>query len=300
MSSPTTGPKKLLVASLKFTNETSFTYSKEQITVLASGIKNFYNASSRGLIQVTDEVFLVDVPIVGNATSVLDQGAPYVKIKYPGRDMYIIVSPFVHGDHSWPAQGYAYVFSCLITTGNHETGHILKLQHSDTWSQASNGTWTLEKMQDGLSVMSRFSSNGLASPQYYFLGWFPLNEIVNVVSLPATITLKRINNFTGLGNSVVIVDEKLTKNQKQLFISFPQETKFFGAKPCVVLHLTYGSPYISGSEKIKTFTQGYYDEQFTGLNIEIASSTSSTVTVNITNVVPTVPYIVDNEPLDNQ
>jgi len=64
MSSPTTGPKKLLVASLKFTNETSFTYSKEQITVLASGIKNFYNASSRGLIQVTDEVLMFQLLVM--------------------------------------------------------------------------------------------------------------------------------------------------------------------------------------------------------------------------------------------
>jgi len=275
---------KLLVVEPKFIGETCYAFTPPQLHNLAVEICSFYRSNSRGLLTVTPFVQQVELNVDGH--TVLGQTST-IKNKFPGFLFYIIVSPFVNGDHSGDSVGY--VKSCLYETGNHETGHLLHLQHSDTWQQVGNN-WSLIPMQDGLSCMSKDPSAFLAAPQYIFLNWIPVSEVVKVATLPATFKLQRISSFgsiEGVG-TVAMVASSLTLNGKVLYISYPQGSGFFGSKPTVALHLEYGN---SGSEKIKQFTNGYYDAHFSGLTVSLVANTDGTITVTVTDAKPAEPIV---------
>ena len=267
---------KLLVVEPKFNDQQKYNYTTDQLKNLANEIVSFYKTNSRNLLTLEPVVEQTEINEPGH--TVLSQ-TDTIKNKFPGYLFYIIVSVFVTGDHSGLSVGY--VNSCLYESGNHETGHLLRLQHSDTWV-FQNNNWSLIPLQDGLSCMSKDPSEYLVSLQYIFLGWIPNNEILNITELPTTFKLQRISSFGQIKDAytVATVSDTLTINKKVLYISYPQVTKAFGSKPNVALHLEYNN---SGSEKIKQFTNSYYDEHFTGLYVSFESNTDGTVTVTVTD-----------------
>lgn len=270
--------KKLLIVGPKFQNETSYEYTLQQLKSFGNNISNFYQRNSRGLLHIIPEEKIIDVPVVGSAHSVLGITS-YIRQHYPGYDYHAIVSKFVHGDHA--GTEFCYINNCLYQSGEHECGHLLGLNHANSWKEINNN-WQLIPYQDGLSVMSAFASTCLSSPQYIYLGWTPDNEICKITNLdkPQTVTLKRISDFNNNDHfSIITIDKTLTKNGKIAYISYPQVTKSLGNQPCVALHIDYNSG--AGSEKIKEITQYYFDQHFTGLNIKISSGDSNTVTVVI-------------------
>ena len=279
---------KLLVVEPKFSDQSAYNYSIPQLLNLAKEISTFYTMNSRDLLKLTPFVEQVEIDAVGS--TVLSQTS-FVKNKFPGYLFYILVSIFVTGDHSGNEVGY--VVSCGYEAGNHETGHLLRLQHSDSWTLVGT-QWTLVPLQDGLSCMSKDPSGYLAAPQYQFLSWIPSDEILEITSLPSTFTLQRISNFGALKgvHTIANISPTLTKNNKVLYISFPQISKAFGSKPSVALHLEYAN---SGSEKIKQFTSGYYDSYFTGLYISLVPNKDGTVTVSVTNTEPSTPVVNEIE-----
>jgi hypothetical protein len=274
---------KLLVVEPKFNGQTSYNYTVAQLKNLGNEITKFYKTNSRGLLTLTPFVEQLEINAAGS--TVLSQ-TTLIKNKFPGYLFYILVSVFVNGDHSGDSVGF--VKSCQYESANHETGHLLRLQHSDTWVLQGT-TYTLVPLQDGLSCMSKDPSGYLVAPQYVFLGWIPSDEILKISSLPATFKLQRISDFGSIKGvpTVAMVSESLTKNAKVLYISYPQVSKGFGPKPSVVLHLEYGN---SGSEKIKEFASEYYDSYFTGLNVSLVSNADGTITVTVTNTPPSASH----------
>lgn len=269
----TTGNKKLLVAGLIFSNEPKSDFTMQQLANLANSISDFYERNSRGLLKMATEHYQVHVPVVGSNHAVTNIASKQIKNQYPDRDYYIIVSSYVNGDHSGLKCGY--VKSCLYQSGIHECGHLIGLNHSNTWV-LTNGKWNLETYQDGLSAMSKFSSPCLAGPQYLFEKWIPDEEIITVSS-DTTITLKRINNYTDKVHSIAIVNQPYSN--KTLYITAPQANNFFGTKMYIALHLGYNE--CAGSEKIQTFANKYNDTEFSGLNFEVISSDNNTITLSI-------------------
>lgn len=302
------GIKTVLVAGLKFSNEASHANSFGQCNTAAQGLADFYRRNSRNMLNLKVEVKLIDVPFPGDANSVLSKGGPYVKQQFPGKDIYVIVSKFVSGDHS--GNGFAYVMGTLTRDVEHECGHVLGLAHAGAYSYTGKGT-TYDQYGDGLSVMSRFASNYLTSPAYVYLGWMPESEIVRITDanqLPATFNLKRINNYGAAGTSVVIFDSSILKNKggRNAYLSFPQHTKFWGSKPFAVLHLVNGEAIDTGhgmnggSAKIKTFGSSFYDSIFTGLNMQIQPGTSDTqLIIKVSLQPPATAYPVEVVPADD-
>lgn len=271
------GTLKIMVAGLKFTNENKHQYTLNQVKNAGESMAEFYNRNSRGLLSINIVPKLVNIPFVGDASSVLGRAGPYVKDKFPGCDFYVLISRFVKGDH----QGgkFAYCKTTLIQSIKHETGHCLNLAHAGAYKY-SGDSFTYDQYGDGLSPMSAYDSSCLTSPAYHYEGWTPESEIVVIDSsdkLPATFELKRINNFSAPGISIVIIKASVLKNPtgRDAYISYPQQTKFFGTTPFVALHLlngaavTTGKGYGGGSAKVKTFAKEYYDKFFTGLNMVI-------------------------------
>jgi hypothetical protein len=294
------GTKKVIVVGIKFTNEASHEYSISQVNTAAHAMANFYNGNSRGLLQVDIETHLVNVPFIGSNTGVLSHAGPYIKTMFPGKDIYVIISKFVNGDHA--GSGFAYVKTTLSRDIEHECGHCLKLAHSGAYIYDSKGNYTYDDYGDGLSPMSKFgNSSCLTSPQYFFLSWTPSSEIVTideVNKLPATFQLKRINNFGKAGISTIIFKAGVLKNPtgRDAFLSFPQYTKFFGSKPFAALHFRLEG----GSAKIKTFGSGYYDSDFTGLNMKIESgSTTDLLIITVSLNIPTISYTPEDVPEDD-
>jgi hypothetical protein len=297
-----TGDKKVLIAGVKFTNEKEHTYSLQQLRMCGSGMVKFFNKNSRNLLQMHLEMKLVDVPFVGNKTSVTNQAGPYVKNKFPGKDIYIIVSKFLDGDHA--GGGFAYCQNTLTRTVVHEVGHCLGLAHAGAYVYKGKG-YDYDQYGDGLSPMSRYPANCLTSPAYCYLGWIPDSEIVtisNLNQLPSTFKLKRINNFGAPGISVIRFKSDLLKNKdgRDAFLSFPQQTKFFKNKPFAALHLLNKQKqgFGGGSAKIKTFAKAFYDSIFTGLDMVIESGTTTTeLVITVSQKSPTVSHEIEVVPL---
>jgi len=221
-----------------------------------------------------------------------------VKNEFPGKDIYIIVSQFVDGDHY--GNGFAYVKNLLIQTVEHECGHCLGLAHAGSYGSDES----YNQSGDALSVMSAYPSNCLTSPAYYYLGWTPASEIITInqsTQLPQTFMMKRINDFSTVGISTVIFEAGILLNPtgRDAFLEFPQETTFFGTTPFAALHFRNGtnSGFGGGSAKIKTFSKAYYDSTFTGLNMVIEKLSNATqLVITVSRTAPTTPYGIEEVP----
>jgi len=297
------GNKKVIVAGIKFTNEDSHEFSLQELKIAANGMVNFYNKNSRNILRVYAECHLIDVPFIGSPSTVANQAGPYVKQMFPGRDIYVIISKFVdenHGDQT--GKDFAYVKNTLIRDIQHECGHCFRLAHAGSYLYNGKG-YTYDQYKDGLSPMGKFSATCLTGPAYDYLSWIPEKEkivVSDVSQLPATFKLKRINNFTTSGLSMIIFKKEVLKEQeKDAYLSFPQPTQYFKDKPFVALHLRNPTKdgFGGGSVKIKTFANAFYDKLFTGLNMKINDSSNiDQIVITVSLTAPACPYAIEVVP----
>jgi len=296
---PINGTKKVIIVQLKFLNEPSYKYKPKEVSDAIQKMVNFYKYNSRNTFSFITRIQSVSLLYKGSNTAVINKAGPEVKKRYPGNDIYVLVSNFVTTNRS--GAGFVYVKNLLVQTLEHECGHRIGLTHAGVFIYTGTG-YTYDEYGDGLSSMSGFPSGCLTSPQYYYLGWTPASEIItieNKAQLPAKITLKRINNFSDNLASIIEIKSTLLKNPtgRDAFVSFPQRTKFFKNKPFVALHLRNAD---GGSAKVKSFASAFYDSIFTGLNMQIdPSSTADQLTITVSVIKPTSKYPVEVVPADD-
>jgi hypothetical protein len=295
------GNKKVIVASIKFTNDQDHDFTIQQLKYASGAMTKFYNTNSRNQLNVYTECHLIDVPFEGSETAVTSKAGPYVKQKFPGRDIYIIISKYVN-NHS--GKGFAYVKNTLIRTIKHECGHCFRLAHAGAFVYNGKG-YTYDQYGDGLSPMGgQGDSSCLTAPAYDFLSFTPESEKVvvsDLTQLPATFKLKRINDFKTKALSMLIFKAGILKNKdKDAYLSFPQQTRFFKDQPFAALHLRNlnADGYGGGSAKIKTFAKAFYDQIFTGLNIIIDPvSTTDQLVITVSMTPPNISHKVEVVPL---
>ena len=287
------GVKKVFIAKIKFIDEYQFNYSTIELKKATRDIANFYNTTSRNIVQIVPEVQMILVPFSG---TLINQVGPYIKNRFLDNDIYIIMSKFVDNDHT--TNEFTYVKN--ITDINRNFARSLGLDYAGAYIYNGKG-YTYDQSGDGSSIISKYSGTYLTSPAYFYLGWTLSSEIItidNITKLPATFRLKRIINLSESGISTLIFKNTILKNSngRDAFISFPQPTKYFGNKPFVALHLKTGS--FGGSTKIKTFKNGFYDSIFTHLNIKVENtSTTNQLVITVSLTPPTIAYPIELVPI---
>lgn len=272
---------KMLCVSLQFANEPKNDFTISNVNNLARGISNFYLKNSRGLLKIIYKTNLIKVPFVGAPKNV-NRAEQYVINNNPDYDIYAIMTKY-NGDTDNAGNRIAHLSSPLVRTGCHEVGHLLGLGHAGSYVYNKN-KYELDYYGDGLSVMSKYPSNFLTGPQYYYLNWTPTNEVMIIkdkTSLPTTVTLKRLNIYDLDGLSTLIIKSNIfrkdEKSGRDLFITYPQPNKFFDKKPYIAMHLQNDG----GSQKIKTFTKSYLDKFFTNIKVTILKSSFEYITIQI-------------------
>ena len=101
---------------------------------------------------------------------------------------------------------------------------------------------------------------------------------------------------------MIIFKANILKQQaKDAYLSFPQPTKFFKDQPFAALHLRNPNAdgYGGGSAKVKTFAKAFYDQIFTGLNMTIdpSSTTTKQLVITVSMSAPAIAHKVEVVPL---
>lgn len=239
---------------------------------MGNAISSFAERNSRGLLKIDSKGFENKVPF-NAAKKNVNQAEKYVKNIHKGFDMYAICT-LLAGPNA--GGNTAHLRGDLKSTATHEVFHLLSLGHSGQY-KTEKGKVKLDMYGDNMSIMSRYPSNTLTSPQYYHLGWTKKEEVAviyeNDMKVPGTVktfTLSRLNNERGDTLTTVIYARN---DVRACFISYPQAFD----KPGVAMHLSSGG----GSQLVKRVMNEYHDTHFTGLEIKILSFNKETNQVTI-------------------
>ena len=278
--------KKLICIGIIYTDN-AFDVTPSNCKSLANAIKDFYETNSRGLVHFNVSSSVVKVPYPAKPANV-NKAEQFAISKCPGFDLYAIVLNCISTPHA--GGKIAHLKTFLKRDGQHETGHLLDLEHAGSY----DNKFVLDSYGDALSVMGRFPSSFLTAPQYQFKKWVPEEEIATYTSGSQTFTLKRVIDFTSPGLSMVMI---VPKEGRSSFISFPQGNKYYGSKPYLALHLQNGG----GSQKVKTFTTEFYDTHFTGLHIKILLTGPNTITFTVDyNSQISSSYVLETDPTPDE
>ncbi len=281
---PLSGKKKIAVLSIKWQNS-EIHASIDVCKQISFDIKEFYETQSRNLLSIDTDIGIVSVPLDGTKQN-LHRAELICKNKYKGYDYYAILNSLnaIEGKMSSNAgRGIAHLRGNDSRTAKHEIGHLFNLGHSGAYIYNTDGSILYDQYKDGYSVMSKYTSNTLASSQYYYLGWIKPEEIIMWSNNIKKYKLKRINDFNTKENSVVIISSNILEKHKKIsnltgssaFISVVtnKETK----ELAIILHVSKDG----SSRRIKLVNSEYYDDKFTGLRIKILNKDNNTVTFTV-------------------
>lgn len=271
-------PQNLASVGLHYTNGDPNGASKA--ASVGRQIALFFKRNSRGLLTIKDKAFQVNVPFTYVRKNV-NSAIAYVKKQKPDFDLYaMIVGTIQSVSHA--GGKVAVLRGALYRDAQHEVGHLLGLGHAGAYKM-EKGKLVLDAYGDGESVMSRMPSSYLTAPQYYHLGWLRKEEVA-MHEPGQTYVLRRISDFGGEGLAAVAIpnaqfwgkdapDAKLgAKGTRDAYISY--SSKF---ENCVVLHLSQGG----GSQRVKLFSDEYFDKDFTGLHIKVLKKDAKNATISI-------------------
>lgn len=230
---------------------------KDRRTIVCAA--QFYHDNSRGLLTlVPEEGHTVDVPYDGNHSHV---AAAEKIVKQTFHANYYVVPSIFTNPHA--GGGIAHVKSAQFMTAGHEVGHLLGLGHAGLYTHAVDGKPKLNPYGDHTSIMSDSISEYLTPPQYYWLGWLPDEEIAMYDPAVPSYLVNQISDFSGSGLSAVIVPPA-SKGGRWAFIG-ARHCAEGPNKTCVTLHLANRG----GSLKVADSNDEIYDENFTGLHINV-------------------------------
>lgn len=239
---------------------------------MGNAISSFAERNSRGLLKIDSDGFSHKVPFNAAKKNATD-AENYVKRLHKGYNMYAICAIFLGPNAGGDT---AHLKGDLKSTATHEVFHLIGINHSGVY-KVDKGKVKLDMYGDNMSIMSRYPSNTLTSPQYYHLGWTKPEEIAVIyekdMKVPGTVktfTLSRLNNERADTLTTVIY---ASGNPRACFISYPQAFD----KPGVAMHLSSGG----SSQLIKRVMEEYHDTHFTGLEIKILSFNKETNQVTI-------------------
>ena len=234
---------------------------------MGNAISSFAERNSRGLLKIDSDGFSHKVPF-NAAKKNANEAINFVKKLHKGYDFYAVCNIY-EGPRA--ARDTAYLPGDLKSTAIHEVFHLIGTGHAGMM-KLSKGKLVLDMYGDNMSIMSRYPSNTLTSPQYYHLGWTQQNEVAVVyekdMKVPGTLktfTVSRLNNERKDTLTTVIY---ASGNPRACFISFPQAFD----KPGVAMHLSSGG----SSQLIKRVMNDYHDDHFTGLEIKILNFNKET------------------------
>lgn len=258
---------------------------------MGNAISSFAERNSRGLLKIDSDGFSDKVPYNAAKKNAYD-AIDFVKRLHKGFDLYAVCNIFI-GPRA--AKGTAYLKGDLKSTATHEVFHLLGAGHSGVY-KLSKGKLVLDHYGDNMSIMSRYPSNTLTSPQYYHLGWTQPNEVSIIyekdMKVPGTIktfTVSRLNNERKDTLTTVIY---ASNNPRACFISYPQAFD----KPGVAMHLSSGG----SSQLIKRVMGEYYDSHFTGLEIKILKFNKDTNQVTFSVELKPEPVSMTNSFEENE
>jgi hypothetical protein len=283
---PLFGQMVLVVIGLHWADSEIFA-NIEDCEKMANGIALFYANQSRNLFTFTTHSWTIKVPQTASKQNLPDAegyAKRQFKLAHPSiiANFYVMLSSLdaITGKAaSNSGKGIAHVRNLSVRTGCHEVGHLIGLAHSGAWKDG-----VYNQYADGYSVMSGFSSNTLAGPQYLYLGWIPENEVA-VYRPKGRYVLKRPNDDgSEIKKSIVVIPHAVLKpgldpkfNAYVTVITI-KNTNDLG----ILLHLSSGPD----SKRIKLFKNEYHDTVFTNLKI-------ATIERNIDNLVIMINVIAN-------
>ena len=156
--------------------------------------------------------------------------------------------------------------------GIHEFGHMIGLPHAEGLHAAPGRSKTL--YIDTSSPMNNLSRENayLNAPEYYIKGWLPNSEVALYNGGTKTYTLKQISNFSGNGDSTVII---APKDVNYFFtVSWPSPEDCHKGDPCFTVH----------KQMFTRTPQGGVDYYGSSVTTELATESSGKFRVPDVNV----------------
>ncbi len=261
-SKPISGTRDLLCVAVEYTDGAGC--DLQSCKNAADTVAAFYKDNSRGKLVMRPKAVAFKP---GMPKAQWQQVETMIKAKFKA-DFYIVPNLWRGGVSN---AGGKIAHLTGMSSARHEVGHLIGLGHSGSYR---NGVY--DQYGDGTSIMSKFSAATISPSQYYFLGWLPKEEIIYYNPSVKTYILKRINDYSAKGLSVVIIDPKYLSaggDGRPGFIAHPIKCEKL---PCASYYLQNGG----GSSKIATFGNEYSDPK-NGLKITVTNRDDGRTTVKI-------------------
>lgn len=276
IKNPVQGTPSLCVCGIRWKDMNRYLKDSECVS-LGNQIKSFYQRNSRQLLKFDIEGHSVKVPY-NAAKKNINKAENYCKDQYPKKDYYSICN-MITGSNA--GGNTAHLKGDLVRTACHENGHLLGLGHAGKYIFSKGGKVSLDPYGDSLSVMSKFASNTLSAPQYWFLGWLYKEEgIDHDYTTTKTYSICNVTDFNSK-STLKVIRVKLPNNERDAYISYP---KLYKGNPQIALH--FGANGGAGSQLIHLSTKTISDTKFTNLNITINSYKNGIVNITISPITP--------------
>ena len=166
----------LVVVSMRWQDQKRFVGPRVCNTI-GNKINSFYRTNSRNKIGFKTKGIVIKVPY-NAARKNLNKAEKYCMEQVGKFDYYALINNGVK-EYSNAGRNLMHLEGGLIRTAIHECGHCLGLGHAGKYTK-KGGKYTYDDYGDGDSVMSRYPSNHLTAPAYWYKKWLYKDEMLEL------------------------------------------------------------------------------------------------------------------------